>query len=136
MTSTLLAFLSLKEGNGGSPKYYQVVDKRLADLDVDSNFKSSTVLLMGGNPSVSVVPGLKRGDPNPPCESLTIQYKGSRIGTTINFSSFLSNSRGITGTEALSIVMRKFKDKDGLYHPQFVIANAGSEWGNPNIDPK
>ena len=127
--------LYLKEGNGDSPKYYPVVDKRLTDLGVDSNCKSSTILLMGGNPSVSVVPGLKPDDPNAPCESLTIQYTGSRIGTTINFSSYISNSRGITGTKALSIVMRKFKDKDGLYRPQFVIANAGSEWGKPTIDP-
>lgn len=123
-----------KDTTGGSPKYYQVVDKSLIDLGVDSNFKSSTLLLTGTNPYV--VPGLKKNDPNAPCESLKIKYKNITFGTAITFSSSISNSRGITGTEALSIVMSKFKDKDGLYRPRFDIANAGSEWGKPTIYPK
>ena len=134
VTITFSTQLYYKDETDGSPKYYQVVDKPLTAPGANSDFKSSTLLLTGTNPSV--VPGLKPDDPNAPCESLRIKYTGSRFGTTINFSSSLSNSRGITGTEALSIVMRKFKDKDGLFHPQFDIANAGSEWGKPTIYPK
>lgn len=133
VTITFSTPLYYKDTTGGSPKYYQVVDKSLTDLGVDSNFKSSTFLLTGTNPSV--VPGLKKDAPNAPCESLTIKYKNITFGTAITFSSSISNSRGITGTKPLSIVMRKFKDKDGLYRPQFVIANAGAEWGKPTIDP-
>ena len=90
-------------------------------------------LLKGTNPSV--VPGLEKDAPNAPCESLTIKYKNITFGTAITFTASISNSRGITGTKPLSVVMRKFKDKDGLYRPQFVIANAGAEWGKPTIDP-
>ena len=133
VTITFSTPLYLKEEKGGSPKYYQVVDKPLADL-VDTDFRSSTILLPDTNPSV--VPRLKGNAPNAPCESLKIQYKNITFGTAITFSSFLSNSRGITGTEALSIVMSKFEDKDGLYRPRFDIANAGSEWGKPTIYPK
>lgn len=133
VTITFSTPLYLKEENGGKVEYFQVVDKPLKNL-VGTKFRSSTLLLTGTNPSV--VPGLKKNDPDAPCESLKIKYDNITFGTAITFSSSLSNSRGITGTRPLSIVMRKFKDKDGLYRPQFDIANAGSEWGKPTIYPK
>ena len=133
VTITFSTPLYLKEENGGKVEYFQVVDKPLKNL-VGTKFRSSTLLLTGTNPSV--VPGLKKNDPDAPCESLKIKYDNITFGTAITFSSSLSNSRGITGTRPLSIVMRKFKDKDGLYRPQFDIANAGSEWGKPTIHPK
>ena len=133
VTITFSTPLYYKDMTGGSPKYYQVVDKSFTDVGVGSNFRSSTLLLTGTNPSV--VPGLKKDDPDAPCESLTIKYKNITFGKAITFSSSLSNSRGITGTKPLSIVMSKFKDKDGLYRPRFDIANAGSEWGKPTIYP-
>ena len=133
VTITFSTPLYLKEESGGKVEYFQVVDKSLANLGVNSNCKSSTLLLRGTD--LSVVPGLKKNDPNAPCVSLTIQYTNITFGKAFTFSPFLSNSRGITGTKPLSIVMRKFMDKDGLYRPRFDIANAGSEWGKPTIDP-
>lgn len=139
-TVSIVFSTALHFSSGGTKP---VVDKALNDPTFDrfGNYVSSGSLFSVSSGSAVSQYKAKGSTDNPPCYELSIDFVmgGFRTttGPTINFYPELSNERGFTGLEPLTLSSALIQES-GQWIPVFYINNPTSNrnsWGNPVVRP-
>lgn len=128
VTITFSTDLYYKDGS----KYKQVVDMSIEDLgtDTDDKYVSSAVLITSSK--VSVDHQVEKDNTSyPRCRTLILEFTAVRSGNQISFTQNLSDSRGTTGINPLTLTMKLEKDSQGFWAPKFNVTSEG--WGNPVV---